>query len=196
MKTVFFVRHGQSEANADVNIHFSKNEEDIRLTPKGKNDAISASKSLKTQLNQLNSNLLEVTFIISPWTRAIETMNEISKELGIPSAQHHTISNLITEHYMNLVGHEENWKKFLAYKESKWNVSEFMDVQYEGGESLRDLLNRATVFVTQLYGMTDEIIVVVGHGKFIKMCMDVIDGKEPNDEGHPKNGEVIMRALG
>lgn len=195
MKRVFFIRHGQSEANINYDLLFEKEEKDIPLTNQGLIDAANAAISLKAQLDGLLIELKDATVLVSPWRRTMQTVMTIVNALGFLNINAPIPTPLITEHYMNLVGHKDNWQKFLDYKASGWNVPNFMDVQYEGGESLRGLFNRANIFVEQLRNMPDQTIIVVGHGKFIKMCMDIIDGKEPSDVGHPKNGEVILRSL-
>lgn len=190
MKNIYLIRHGQSEANLDWNILREREEKEIELTAQGHKEAKKAGLKLKDLLtNEKN----KPRFFVSPWLRALQTHNQIEAEVGEGIT---TIVPGITEHYMNLVGNEENWNKFHERWKSGWNVLEFLDTKYEGGESLHDVLVRADKFVRFLSGFPDGPIVVVSHGQFIKMMIAIIDNMEIDKIPHPKNGEIIVRSLG
>jgi broad specificity phosphatase PhoE len=190
VKTLYLIRHGQSEANVDWHILRDKKESTIPLTALGAEQAIEAGKTLK-ELLASDSTLPKV--FVSPWTRAMQTYNMISSALQFVTP---TISPNITEQHMNLVAHEDNWAKFVKFRDSGWGITEFMDVEFDGGESLHDVIIRANKFVEYLRGFPDGPIVVVSHGLFLKMMMAVIDKEDPEKLHHPKNCEIVTRSLG
>jgi broad specificity phosphatase PhoE len=72
MKTIYFVRHGESESNAkDIS---SGSGNDIPLTAKGRQQAKQAGIELKDKRIQL--------IVSSPMTRTVDTATIIAKELG------------------------------------------------------------------------------------------------------------------
>lgn len=200
MKKLYLVRHGKSEANENYDILFTKDEKDVELIDQGYLDAIEAGKTLKVLLKDAQSSDSgedEPFFITSPWTRAYQTFSIVITVLNVwPYVD--TDDNVV-EHNMNLKGNKDNWEKFTKYKESDWDIEEYMNVPFEGGESLADVRDRAKVFLGfveyMAHGRDYNNIVVVTHGQFIKMVLAELDGIDPKDIIHPKNGEVIVREI-
>jgi broad specificity phosphatase PhoE len=192
MKNLYFIRHGQSEANVDWHILQTRPEAEIPLTPKGVQDAKNAAYALAALMVKNEEKNPKV--FVSPWLRAVQTYEQIANELNI--TQPPVIYNGIHEHFMNLVGHKENWDKFVNFRDTGWNLKEHMDVTFEGGESFSDVVERANKFLQYLLGFPDGPIVVVSHGLFIKVLMSLIDNVDPETIPHPLNGEVIRRKIG
>ena len=191
MKNIYFIRHGQSEANVDHDILKTREDSSIPLTKKGIKDAKNAGEKLKELLaNDKN----EPTVYVSPWSRTKQTCEQIYGKLHLSKPP--KVYPGIAEHFMNLVGNEENWEKFSQFKASNWSIKDFVNVTYEGGESLGDVMVRADKFVEFLSGFPEGPIIVVSHGQFIKMVLAIIDGTDPDSIPHPQNGEVIKRELG
>lgn len=191
MKNIYLIRHGQSEANVDWLILKDREESSIPLTRKGRKDAKGAGQTLKEMLAKESG---APKFFVSPWLRAVQTYKGIAKELGI--IEKPTVLPGIVEHHMNLVGNEENWNKFIKFRDSGWSVPEFLETKFDGGESLHDVIIRADKFVQFLSGFPSGPLVVVSHGQFIKMMLAIIDKTDPDKITHPQNGEVIVRSLG
>lgn len=192
MKTLYLVRHGQSEANVDWHILRDKEEATIPLTDLGVNQAFEAGDKLGELLGKEKHS---ARFFVSPWTRALMTYRFMVGRFGVTDDLMKIMPN-ITEQHMNLVGHEENWAKFVRFRDSGWGITEFMEIEFDGGESLHDVIIRASKFVEYLRGLPDGPIVVVSHGLFIKMMVAVIDKEDPEKLQHPKNCEIITRTLG
>jgi broad specificity phosphatase PhoE len=192
VKTLYLVRHGQSEANVDWHLLRTMDEGTVPLTKLGHEQAIEAGLKVKELLS--GSDVIPLVFV-SSWLRALQTYEEMAKSMQL------TIFPImrpdITEQHMNLVGHDENWAKFERFRDSGWGLTEFMEIEFDGGESLQDVLIRANKFVRFLEGFPEgRPIVVVSHGLFIKMVMAILDKVDPETLHHPRNCEIIQRELG
>lgn len=197
MKNIYFIRHGQSEANMDYDLLYLKADEDIELTDQGKLDAIQAGHVMEKHLKDLKPE--SVIILVSPYKRTRQTFERLAAVAGIndPGVSYAVdIVDEIVEHKMNLVGHPENFNKFKEYENSGWKPSNHMEVRYDGGESLSEVRERAKQFLVDCAVCEDyENIVVVSHGLFIKMALSLIDGTDPDSITHPKNGEIIIRKI-
>lgn len=196
MKTIYFVRHGQSEANIDYDLLYLKADEDVELTERGKLDAIHAGHVMEGYLKNMTPE--DAIFLVSPYRRTRQTFERLAAVAGVndPGKDYAIdIVEEIVEHKMNLVGHPENFNKFKDYENSGWKPSSHMDVQYDGGESLRDVKVRAELFLEDCKSTDWEHIIVVSHGLFIKMALSLLDGIDPDNIMHPNNGEVIVRKI-
>lgn len=185
---LFMVRHGESQANVDWHILKTVRDEDVQLTEKGYSDAVSAGKELAKRVPDIQ--FLEPIFIVSPWTRTRQTYSIIAGVLALEGKPIYT--EKVTEHFMNLVDHVSNWDKFQKYKESGFSWLECKDLRYEGGESLEDVRVRCRRFIKHLYTLDkDDVVVLVGHGKFINLTMSILTGVESDDIPHIQNGQVV-----
>lgn len=202
MKRVIMIRHGNSEANENYDILFEKDDSKIELTDRGYLDAVNAGRNLKEVLKQ-NPCEVSATFVVSPYTRTIQTFRIIAAVLNILEDRANIDPDVI-EHFMNLKGNQANWEKFMKYKSSEWNVKDNADVSFDGGESLNDVRKRARFFLDnakELFaldasaGFTSGDVVLVAHGLFIKMVMCELDGVEPDTIHHPANGELVIREI-
>ena len=196
MKTLYFIRHGQSEANINYDILQNTQDEDVKLTEKGKLDAVRAGWVLEDHLK--NAPPESFIFLVSPYRRTRQTFERIAAVAGVndPGVEYAVdLVEEIVEHKMNLVGNPENWKRFKDYEKSGWKHLDHIDVKYDGGESLADVKDRASAFLKDCSGSDWENIVVVSHGLFIKMALSLIDGIDSDNVPHPNNGEVIVRKV-
>jgi broad specificity phosphatase PhoE len=190
MVKLYLVRHGESEANVNHEIMRSKPDSDIQLTGKGYYDALSAGLYLKKYMEDYSLKIdYPPLFLISPWKRAQQTYKVIS---SVVSGHKRDDLSLIHEHEMNLNGHSGNWKKFIEYRNSGWDTTKYYDVKFQGGETLREMRNRAKKFVNILKsGEFGMLVVAVSHGQFIKEVISVVKKIHPNSVQHPANGQVI-----
>lgn len=200
MKRLILIRHGQSEANVNYDILKNIHEEDIRLTEKGYADATQAGVELKDMLSRFKNEegSDQPLFVVSPWDRAFQTYRFVAAVLNHDDSTT-IIDEEVVEHHMNLQGSDANWEKFLKYKNSEWNTEQFMHETWEGGETLANVRQRAKNFLgfaTELaHALGHNNIVLVSHGQFIKMVLCELDGTDPKDVWHPKNGEVNVREI-
>eukprot|EP01043_Picozoa_sp_COSAG02_P023262 COSAG02_NODE_1237_length_13725_cov_27.071921_14_plen_557_part_00 len=79
-RRVILVRHGESEGNVDLDIYRTKPDAALRLTPKGKAQAVEAGKKLRADIGDS-----KVHFIVSPYTRTRETLHGILQAFDDPS---------------------------------------------------------------------------------------------------------------
>ena len=77
---VVLVRHGESEGNVDLDIYRTKPDAALRLTPKGRAQAVEAGKKLKADIGDS-----KVHFIVSPYTRTRETLHGILQAFDDPT---------------------------------------------------------------------------------------------------------------
>lgn len=185
---LFMVRHGESQANVDWHLLKTVRDEDVQLTEKGYLDAVNAGRKLAQVITDIE--IVEPIFIVSSWTRTRQTYSIIAGVLALEGSP--IISNKVTEHFMNLVDHAPNWEKFEKYKESGFSWLECKDLCYEGGESLEDVRVRCQKFIDSLRTLNeDDVVVLVGHGKFINLTISILLDVDSDSIPHINNGQVV-----
>lgn len=152
---LYFVRHGESEAN--VANQFSNKQDEIHpLTPKG-----------RQQAQVLADKLRDIKFAAmyaSPILRARQTAEIINAPHGLEIK----ISPAIREHDAgDLEGRSDPaaWQEYQALFET-WLVKHDLDASIPNGESYNQLRRRFAVFVSdiiQTFGETDANVIVVAH---------------------------------
>ena len=196
MKTLYFIRHGQSEANVNYDVLKVKEDKDVLLTTQGKSDAVRAGRDMADHLSGVPRE--QILFVVSPYVRTLQTFERVFAVSGMRDPGQEVAFEVledIVEHKVNLLNNPGNWKKFKEYEQSGWQPSTHMDVEYEGGESLRDVQQRARQFLVDAAQADFDHIVVVSHGLFIKMALSLIDNVNPDNIVHPNNGEIIPRRI-
>ncbi len=150
MKQLYFIRHGESEANvARVFAGLAE----TPLTAKGKQQAKLAGQ----QAAELGIDHI----IASPISRAYETAKIIAKEIGYPEDKIETNSLLVERDYGSLQG-------------KPWDL----DVDLDGivdVETTDSVMNRAVLTYEHLQGLSYETILVVSHGTFGLALKAVVD---------------------
>lgn len=131
MKSVYFVRHGQTVWNVENKICGAT---DIELTQKGHDQAIEAAQRI------LNMGLNADEILYSPLVRAKDTALHISEITKIPAREE---KRLKEQNFGKYESTPRNGAEFLASK------SQFVN-HYDGGESMLQLAQR-------IYNLLDEI---------------------------------------
>ncbi len=187
---LYFVRHGQSEAN--VLNEFSNRGFKHPLTPKG----IDQSERLAAELQGIPFKKV----FSSPILRAIQTASILTGRLGIPSFEVH---EALREHDVGeLEGRsdEESWNRFFEMH-AAWERPENRDRRYHGGESYAETVRRFTRFVRGVAesadgaGRADADFLFVGHGGLYIAAMPALAGNLTYDftRTHPiDNADVIL----
>lgn len=183
---LYLIRHGRSQANENWTILKTVKDEDIELTDKGIEQAHEAGTKLKAM------KIDNPIFIVSTFLRAQQTYDEIVKVLGTDPRTIHT--SLIKEHERNLTD-PNNWDKIKDIRENQRDYDKFKDVKFEGGETLKHVLERAKEFLSVLEEAKLKNVIVVSHGQFIKMLLSLIDDEDPNDAPHLHNCEIVERVI-
>lgn len=166
MKHLYFVRHGESELNLQ---RIYAGQTDTPLTDRGRSQAKIAGDQAKA---------IDIDLIISsPLSRALETAQIIAKEIGYPVERIATNPLFIERSLGSLEGH--------PWDEVGEDESLFPDIETE-----EQLLIRAQAGLNYLRSLSDESILLVGHGSFSRSLRAALDPTHDYDE--PPNAEIIQ----
>ncbi|MDO5037129.1 MAG: histidine phosphatase family protein [Tissierellia bacterium] len=159
---LILLRHGQSKANKDKVIGTPE----VSLTQLGRDQALKAGLRLKAKKID--------RVLVSPYTRAQETAQEVNKSLGLSLET----EDLVREVSFGILeGHRfEDMEKDPNYKDvlQAW-LDNPRDTAPPGGESIRDARARAQAFLDK-YKDQDQTILVVSHEGFIRALLSVVVG--------------------
>ncbi|MBI2588942.1 histidine phosphatase family protein [Candidatus Saccharibacteria bacterium] len=144
MKTIYFVRHGESEAN--VASLGSGSEFDTPLTDNGRAQAKKAGKDLKHKQIQL--------IICSPLSRTVDTATIIAKEMGYDPKKIITSPYFIERAY-GVYSHKPD-KIYLA--------DALADTLHESAETAEVMHARISKGLDWLKNLKEDRILVVSHG--------------------------------
>ena len=200
---VFFVRHGQTQANVD-NIIYTKKDEMHPLTERGIQQAIHTGKYLK--------KFCKFDLIISsPRLRTIQTADLISKELNYDKKI--IINDLIVEDFFNKVeGLNESEINDLRQKNKK--ISKLTDeirntndpfkkneLIYEryfinskeitGGSTNIEITKKLKKFLNSIKKLKEKCILVVTHGGIMNILQSIITNTYSNVIIYPKEKKNI-----
>lgn len=187
-RRVILVRHGESEANVDRSLTQRVPDHAVHLTRKGREQALEAGRMLKSVIGDGG-----VKFIISPYTRTIETFNGIQQAWGGEKLRVREDVRIRELEFGNYDG--ANMQEF--HKE-KLSFGAFY-YRFPSGESPADAYDRASIFLETLYRSwednTSENNVIVSHGamilvlimRFFRMPVQAYD-----ELGPLKNGELLV----
>lgn len=165
MKTVYFVRHGESEAN--VNLHTGKGifqGEASPLSDAGQKQAEFIAGRCK--------NLPIDVILASPARRAHDTASKIQQATGKPLEIH----DFLTERKppSEILGHSRSDP---AMKEvlSRWHQTFYVEGARVGdGENFEDLKTRVQSVLQFLADRAEDHIVVATHGFLLHMVLSVV----------------------
>lgn len=152
---VYFVRHGESVANATKRHSPDHGHETDRLTPKGQRQATTLGK-------RLASEKIEKIFS-SPMTRAQETAAGIAKVLKLPVEIHPELYETRKSEKFYETGSRD------THHHVNWMTANADDPRYtEGGaESFSEIMKRVKQFEAELLDSKAERVAVVSHGDFL-----------------------------
>ncbi|MFM2330881.1 MAG: hypothetical protein RLZZ26_388 [Candidatus Parcubacteria bacterium] len=153
-KTVYFVRHGQSEDNVAARFQSP----DSPLNEVGKKQAESIAKRVATlQFDAL---------IASPFERARETAQIIAKATGKEPEYSDLFTERVKPTSINGKSYEDE-KANTAWRE--WEKSLYTSgMRVEDGENFDDLVARVDKALAFLTARPEKSIVVVSHGYFLR----------------------------
>ena len=161
MKTIYFVRHGESTANAGFPVYQGETSE---LTEEGREQArFIAQRAEKLTIEAL---------ISSTAVRAQQTASFISEVIKLPVE----INELFTERKLpkELFGKSMDDPQAKAMHQA-WMSSFFQkDVRVGSGENFSDLKLRAGKALAYLFDRREEHILVTTHGFFLHMVAALV----------------------
>lgn len=162
---LYFVRHGESEANTQHVI--SNRESTFRLTPKG-----------RQQAETLAGKLKDIPFgamFSSPVLRARETAEIISTAVGIS----YQVTEALREYDCGILeekSDEKSWGYHRQYFED-WVIRHSYTSKPEDGECFLDIQNRFVPFIDELvntHSHGDRNILLIGHGGLFLLMLPLV----------------------
>lgn len=159
---LYFVRHGESEANTRHII--SNRESSFHLTALG-----------KQQAQALAENLGGIQFdaiFCSPVLRARETADILSAAFTVP----YQINEALREYDCGILeerADEESWKLHRYYF-NEWMLRRNYDIKPDEGECFLDIQNRFLPFIESLKERDHENILLIGHGGLFLLMLPLI----------------------
>lgn len=172
-----FIRHGQSQANAEG---WFAGQKDSPLTPRGVEQALA-----------LRSHVSVLTFrrvFASDLTRALRTAELVTEGRGLP---------VVTTARLRERSCGAWERESIASLEARGEgaVLEDWNGRPPGGESLRDTALRVLAWLADVDADADTL--VVSHGAIMRAVLGVLDGLPREEIGlwKPGNGEVLSRVV-
>lgn len=160
---LYFVRHGESEANTRHII--SNRESTFHLTLKG----IQQAEALAGRLRDIPFSAM----FSSPVLRARETTEILSAALGIP----YQVTEALREYdcgFLEEKSDEESWRHHNQYFED-WVLRGQYTSKPEEGECFLDIQNRFVPFIESLIqNNEDKNIILVGHGGLFLLMLPLV----------------------
>ncbi len=166
MKHLYFIRHGQSELNAQG---IFAGRLDTPLTDTGRLQAKNAGKDIK--------NLHIDLIVSSDLGRAIETAQIIAREIGY--SQDDIVVNplFVEQFYGSLEG--KPWTETP-------NIGKYTDI-----ESDEELVERAKEGLAYLRTLPAETVLLVSHGSYSRALRAAIEGGDIKKD-EPENAKVVQ----
>ncbi len=160
MSNFIFVRHGESQANAQKRIA----KPDSPLTEKGKQQA------QKTASELINKKITKI--LCSPFLRAQQTAEIIASELGIPIDHIQVIDELQERRFLSREGKPKD-------HESEW----YYTTEEDDAEPRIDLYNRMKTALSKIHEASgDGTVLVVGHACSGFYLLEIASGKNHFDD--------------
>lgn len=147
MKKVYFVRHGESEANA---LGKCAGHTDVTLTQKGLAQASQAGRELQDSGQTID------LIVSSPLARAVSTAQEIARHIGYPEDRIVLQPDAMERFRGDLEGK-------LSSKQDGMGDEEFVA---HGAESEAELLVRAERLLRYIISCPEQSILIVSHNQF------------------------------
>jgi probable phosphoglycerate mutase len=183
---LYFVRHGESEANTQHVI--SNYASHFGLTERGKQQVQVLAERLK--------DLPITTMYSSPVLRAMDTADILYQSLDLP----YRVTEALREYNCGVLegkADEESWRLQRQYYED-WTLRHNYLNKPEGGENFIDIQNRFVPFIESLKRNDDEDILLVGHGGLFHLMLPLVLTNIDNDfvrDHHIGHTECVIAEL-
>jgi len=165
--TLYFCRHGETEAN--VELRFQGRTLDTPLTPRGRDQAHAIAQCLKKEA----PDPAALAYVCSPLQRACTTMEIIRGDLGLPQSGYDTDARLqeidlgAWDGLTDAEARALDPVKFVERGNDKWNVR-----VPGGGENYADVAARGESWIRDLAADT----FAVSHGAFTRILRGLFMG--------------------
>lgn len=170
MPQLFFIRHGQTEANVKGIL---TGRLETNLTQKGIDDAIALSKELTEEFDY---------YYCSPLTRTHQTLRAIKGDVDF----------IIDERITEVSSGDWQGKLKSELPEVEYDLYKKGQLNPPNGESLEDVDKRIISFLEDMFSKykSDEKILVVTHNAFMRNLKRMFIDKDKVSE--PKNLEIFV----
>lgn len=183
MKTIYFVRHGESELNKS---RIWAGTIDTPLTDLGHEQAKTTGKALKEK------GLIFDVIVASPLVRAHETAKHVAREIGHDEKKIILDPMLVERHFGimegQLAGNEDHEVRYYAGDESAIDT-------VENVETSTQLQARARHILTYLDSLPHDTILVVAHGALARALRREINGEPHHVRGQDYENAEIVRLI-
>jgi len=156
-KVVYFVRHGESEANSKRIFQGG----DSPLSARGQAQA----KFLAERMRTIDAQVI----LASPMPRALDTARAVHETTNLPLEIHDTLRELLPP--TSLVGKPYDGPEGDVYTRERVLHHSNPHFRYEDEESYDDLHQRARVVLSMLESRPEDKLIVVTHAGFMRVVM-------------------------
>jgi broad specificity phosphatase PhoE len=181
---VYCIRHGESEANLDPSVYLEKNDHNIDLSKKGREQSIKAGHDLHKEIGKGDRRVI---IFYSPYERTKQTMEHIKKGLN---QRHFDVDGMVVCHPSPII-REQEYKVFEDSNDSEAKREEMVRFgkywyRFKNAESMADVFGRAMTFYNYLVNKVqfgainpeEDIVVIVSHCGFLKNLRGVCEGTD------------------
>lgn len=180
MKTIYFVRHGESEFNVN---RFKAGSSNTPLTQRGRDQA------KQTGANAQKKGIKVDIVISSPLDRAHDTAKIIAEHIDYP-LEEILLDEMLRER--NFGAAEGRNINHLGISDEEYMNNPFSLDHLDGVEKITDLQYRANKLWQQLLERPEKTILIVSHGAFGRSVMRAAKNAPlSEDVGYINNAEVI-----
>jgi 2,3-bisphosphoglycerate-dependent phosphoglycerate mutase len=193
VRTVYLVRHGESEANLDPTA-YKKGDHAIGLTPRGADQARAAADRLRGELLEKHPAASPIVWT-SPYARCRQTAAPIAELLGCPIRE----SVLIREQEYGLfdgLTDDECGARYPEWIDRQKRLTASLGkfyFRYPGGESRADVSQRVHQFFGTIHRDTFDPVIVVCHGVTVRAFLMMwlhLSVEWFEKESNPGNGAI------
>jgi broad specificity phosphatase PhoE len=175
---LYFVRHGESEANRLG--EFSNRGLKHGLTARGEEQARVLARTLK--------DVSAARLFSSPLLRAVQTAQIVSEELAIP----YEVTDALQEYDCGILEGKADAASWELYEgvSAAWLRDKDWEARIEGGESFVDIRRRFVPFIERLVEEStgsSQTLIAVGHGGLYRCMLPLVLGNIDFDfaQHHP-----------
>lgn len=182
MKTIYLVRHGQSESNIDKDVLSHKANANVTLTEVGLQQASLAADKL------LEMGVESAQFFVSPYVRTTQTFEQIKTKVKCVKAyEDYRLREIDVGNFI------EDWTK-IAKERAQYGSKFFY--RFPNGESCADVALRVKSFLDDYKSVltSDYPNVIVTHAATMRLFQFVVNKlsvKEFESLPKPENCEII-----
>lgn len=166
MKHLYFIRHGESELNAQ---RIFAGQTDTPLNDIGRKQAKAAGEQAKSEHFD--------AIVSSPLQRALETARIIAQEIGYPP-ENVAVNAIFQERSLG------------SLEGMSWDAVDEHHTTAADVESWDSLLERARQGLEILRTLEADTVLLVSHGSYIRALQEVVDPRESHPE--PANAQIVQ----